>query len=405
MASVDDVLADRFSAVASFYGPGTVAAWLCTLSSLFITWCFNAEYSDKDTFSLDYVFTVAIPSVASVHALYQIFSPLEVSGSDELGARHPRALFTSQEPETLQRAAAVEAALNVCETFSAAAVALVFIAMLRGQVKRMLLTVAAGLLAFLPEAALLILTSGLQVSQSNLSRPFLFNFFEVMVAIFSFLFIWGMMLAIILLFWPTRRQAAATADRLEQQVAMTDRALRRQVYSEVVEDVDYELQSSVNDRAVHQGDNIRVLTMASMFFLPATFISSVFGATGFFGPTSYMSTQDWAWRLPFFIPSSATHITDIDQMVSLCTGVIALLWSTWDAFKSQKRAAEARERKSQELSAKVDSIRRQRRMKYKLKLLRDVNDQLDRAVDGPRRQQLIDVRETLANQMSLLLDG
>jgi hypothetical protein len=402
MASVEDVPADRFSAVASFYGPGTVAAWLCTLSSLFITWCFSAEYSDKDTFSLDYVFGMAMPAVSSVHALYQILSPLEVSNSPELGAR---SLFTSQEPEGLKRAAAIEAALNVCETFSAAAVVLVFIAMLHGHVRRMLFTAAVGLLAFLPEAALLFLTSGLPVSQSNLSRPFLFNFIEVMIAIFIFLFAWGVVVTVILLILPLRKQAAAASDQLEQQVAMTDWTLRRQADDWDVDDIGYEWPLDSNGRQIRQRGIIGFFTMSSGFSVPFLLFTSLSTPIGFLGPTSYMSTQEWAWRLPFFIPSSATHITDLDQMVSLCTGVIALIWSMWDTFQSQKKAAEAHERKYQELKARSDNRRRHRQMNQKLKLLRDINEQLDQAVDGARRQQLIEVRETLANQMSLLIDG
>jgi hypothetical protein len=403
MANADDVSADRFSAVASFYGPGTVAAWLCTLSSLIITWCFSAEYRDKDTLGLDYVFTVAMPVVSSVHALYQIFSPLEVSNSAEPSVW---SLLTSQEPEVLRRAAAIEAALNVCETFSAAVVVLVFIAMLHGHVKRMLFTAAVGLLAFLPEAALLILTSGLQVSQSNLSRPFLFNFIEVMIAIFIFLITWVVVVAVILFILPLRKKAAGAAtDQLEQQVAMTDWNLRRQAADEDVEDIGNELQPDSNGRRILQLGIIGFFTMSSGFSMPFLLFALVFNAIGFFGPTSYMSTQEWAWRLPFFIPSSATHISDLDQIVSLCTGGIALIWNMWDTFQSQKKAAEARERKYQEVKARSDNRRRHQRMKQKLKMLRDINEQLDQAADGPRRQQLIKVRETLANQMSQMIDG
>ncbi|KAL2204261.1 hypothetical protein CC79DRAFT_1400475 [Sarocladium strictum] len=336
---------DRFSAVSSFYGPGTATAWLCTLSSIFITWCFNAEHSHKDNFGLDFVVAVAIPAISSVHALYQIFSPPNTSPNDPQvppGAQQSWSLFISQDPDTLRRAAAIEAALTICETFSAAAVVLVFIAMFRGHVKRMLVTVAAGLLAFIPTVAVFIMTRGLQISQSNLSRPFLFNSLEVMLAVFIFLLVWGTTIFVILVIMPGLQHSSFTASsQLEQLVVIADFTPRRlRSIEETFVDADEE---DASDGLTGAGRDIRCLTLVSMLILPFTFCSTTFGATGLFGSTSYMVAQQWLPRLLFFIPNSATRITELDQMVSACTGVIALVWSLWDAFHSQKKVEDARQ--------------------------------------------------------------
>jgi hypothetical protein len=99
-------------------------------------------------------------------------------------------LFTSTELGTTQQAAATKAPLTVCETFATAAVALVFIAMLRGHLKRTLCVLFVGLLAFSTEAVILIQTRGINVAASNLVRPFLFNFPVIIISILAFPAVW-----------------------------------------------------------------------------------------------------------------------------------------------------------------------------------------------------------------------
>jgi hypothetical protein len=155
--------ADRFSLVESFYGPGHIISWLCILASIFITWCFNPEYRCKDNISTDFIFALAVPSVAAGHVIYMVF----FSSPDRRVTIQQ--LFTSTEGEIVQRAAAAEAALNVCETFAAAAVWLVFISMLHVHLKRTLAVLIVGLLSFATEAVVFVQTRDLDVSASNLS--------------------------------------------------------------------------------------------------------------------------------------------------------------------------------------------------------------------------------------------
>jgi hypothetical protein len=49
-------------------------------------------------------------------------------------------------------------------------------------------------------------------------------------------------------------------------------------------------------RAIEQGDNIRILTMISMIFLPLTFVTSVFGMTVFTIPAT-----DWRFALTMIL--------------------------------------------------------------------------------------------------------
>jgi len=63
-------------------------------------------------------------------------------------------------------------------------------------------------------------------------------------------------------------------------------------------------------------NSIRSLTYISVFFLPFSFIASIFAGTGTFGPTEFMLSVRYTARLPFFVPKSATSIAELDQMVT-----------------------------------------------------------------------------------------
>jgi hypothetical protein len=109
---MSDQVNNRFSLVASFYGPGNIISWLCTVASLLLTWCLHAQHRRKDTITTDFIFALAVPCVAAGHAISIIFFPAPG------GPRHTiEQLFTSPDDDLIRRAAAAEAALNVCETF------------------------------------------------------------------------------------------------------------------------------------------------------------------------------------------------------------------------------------------------------------------------------------------------
>jgi ABC-type spermidine/putrescine transport system permease subunit II len=64
---------EHFSLVASFYGPGNIISWLCTVASVFITWCLNRQYRRKDSISVDFIFALVVPGVAVGHVIYMMF--------------------------------------------------------------------------------------------------------------------------------------------------------------------------------------------------------------------------------------------------------------------------------------------------------------------------------------------
>ncbi|KAM6513843.1 hypothetical protein FALCPG4_015052 [Fusarium falciforme] len=307
----------RFCLVSPFYGPGNITAWLCTLCSVLVTWCFNAEYRRNDSISADFIAALTIPTVAAAHAIYLIFFRRPDLGDQETVDIYR--LFTGSEPTIVQHAAAAEAALTVCETFATVAVALMFIGMWNFNLKRTLCVIAVGLLAFSAESIVFLRTGGIDLSDSNLSRPFSFDFPMPMVSILSFLGVW-MAVFLLLLAWLWIRGP----DYKPQNTHLEDPNLRPGSPSRLAPSIDMSI-------------NAKILALASIFVHPMMFATIGPGATGGLGVTEFMLTRASRTRLIFFIPKSSTSMTELDQVVAVSIGILTLLFSVWQAVASRSR--------------------------------------------------------------------
>ncbi|KAI6747623.1 hypothetical protein HG530_015731 [Fusarium avenaceum] len=392
---------ERFSLVASFYGPGNIASWLCMVASVLNTWCLNTEHRRKDSISADLVVVLAVPGVAAGHAIYMLF----FNHANHESIQH---LFTSVNPEVLKHAAAAEAALDVCETFSAIAVLLVFVSMFFGHLKRTLAVVIVGLLAFSTEAVVFVQTRGVSVSDTNLTRPFLFNFFEVMVSLVAFVAVWLTVFSALIV-WLQVRMIKGPEEQTELESADTEletevrAALRGQDI-----DIDTVVRRANRQQSTRTLDlktaeardrnTMRLLTLLSIFSLPLSFFASLASMgtpMGVFGETSFIPSPNWSTTVLFFVPRSTTAITELDQMVSLCVGIITLLFSFWEAFKSQKKEELDARQEIRKQAANRPKDWRRRHLDAGLHFLRQVNDELDQARDETRRQELLDNRNLI----------
>jgi len=185
--------------------------------------------------------------------------------------------------------------------------------MIRGHLKRTVAVLVVGLLSFSAEAIVFFQTGGSGVSESNLSRPFLFNLFVTMVSILPFLAVWLLAFAVLILWLRKRRIHRPKHD--EQVSIGLANAEREFGIADTTEE---------NPRRGYtSGEMIetRSLTYISVFFLPLALGTSALSGSGALGLTEFMAALGWKARLPFFVPRSATVITELDQMVSLCIGV------------------------------------------------------------------------------------
>jgi hypothetical protein len=104
----------RYQLVDSLYGPGTVGAWLLTLCAVLISWTLNVSSRGEDTISIDFIAVLLLPAVAAGHLVFQVVRlPFSVAEA-----------ITAREVEKQKYASAMKAPLNVCETFSIAALLL-----------------------------------------------------------------------------------------------------------------------------------------------------------------------------------------------------------------------------------------------------------------------------------------
>ncbi|KAF4499920.1 hypothetical protein FAGAP_3921 [Fusarium agapanthi] len=388
---------ERFSLVASFYGPGNIASWLCMVVSVLTTWCLNTEYRRKDSISADLVVVLAVPSVAAGHAIYMLF----FGYSNHESILH---LFTSADLEVVKHAAAAEAALDVCETFSAIAVLLVFVSMFFGHLRRTLAVITVGLLAFSTEAVVFMQMKGVSVSDTNLTRPFLFNFFEVMVSLVVFVAVWLTVFSILIMWL-----RLGIVEEPEEQIEMesVDSELEIEVRAALMGqalDIDsaVRLENQQQSASVLQlaeeearRNPMRYLTLPSIPLSLFATLASISTPLGAFGETSFIPSPNSGATVLLFVPRTTTDITELDQMVSLCIGIITLLFTLWDTFKSQKKEESRARRKTREQAAHLWRNWRQRRLNAGLYFLRQVNDELYETADETRRQELLDKRNSI----------
>jgi hypothetical protein len=411
---MSDQVNNRFFLVASFYGPGNIISWLCTVASLFVTWCLHAQHRRKDTITTDLIFALAVPSVAAGHAIAIIFFPAPSERQQTIGE-----LFTAPDDDVVQRAAAVEAALNVCETFSMIAVALIFVSIFHGHLKRTLAVLAVGLFAFSTEAVVFVQARGrFSVASSNLSRPFLFNFMEVMICIMAFLALWTCVFSGLTTWLRLARsqeqwELVAAEARLRAHCLAAIRSLGRadgalgargdtrrfgnasQIFSATQQDeIRRRLARKRETRAMS------LLTYASFPFVILSFVASSITPFGLLGVTAYMSSLSWTARLPFFIPKSATGITELDQTFALCIGVVGLLYNLLHAFRSRRKEEEILDRGDRQKDDEELAAKQQRTMSLALNVLQLLEEQLGQAADERERGALLERRNQFLDRIS-----
>jgi hypothetical protein len=149
---------DRLQQVSTLYGPGTFGGWLFTLASVLVAWTADARAKNRDTITNDLLATLTLPVIASLYLLFRVH---QFPGTIE-------DLITNRAEGTLQCSAAIEAPLNVCETYLALAITLVGIAKWYGHRKRALCAFIVSVLCFSTEIILLVGARTLRFLQSPL---------------------------------------------------------------------------------------------------------------------------------------------------------------------------------------------------------------------------------------------
>ena len=320
--------------VDSLYGPGTIAAWLLTTLSVCISWLFDTRARRNDTVSLNVVTALLLPIVAAAHLFY-LLANLPVSIAEAL---------ISRDDNIQQLVAAFEAPLNVCETFAMLSLLLAVFCLLPWQqsgpkYKRLGLIMVAGVLSWAPENLLFFVATrkGVKISESILSRPYLFFVSPLIGSVWTFLagcFVYTGGFRIIVWLLHRRRvthhQPTGTRKR--------NIAVRRFNYRTSTQanlELEMEMDQQEDDALIQS--KTRAVTLMLLFYIPLSFAMALFSIYSIAYPKTKAQTEYRGRRhvQAFFIPNSPHRISAMDQALALSTGCLVLLYALVSAWRSR----------------------------------------------------------------------
>ena len=343
---------DRYAKVESLYGPGTVGAWLCSIFSVFISWTITRRSRRTDSIYLDFIAVLVCPIVAGTNLFYLVFQlPTSVAEA-----------IISNDPEDMQRVAAIEAPLKICEIYPVAALVL---ASCCGPFygpgtkwKRLALVFWVGMLSWSTEEYLFTKATrkGVQIRDANLSRPYLFLATPVVGSVWAFL---GVCVSIAIGFisfsvhlrFQRRRRRRDDASGQSSAIELDDirrceAQLSRETPQATPQHATVQQAALAEDmrklaRLVpHETIMMKMITVSTLLFLPSTFVISLV-SLDIVGQTSEVvaqaSSSAWASIQSIFIPRSNDMLASLDQALALGTGCIVVMHSCIRAWRSRQQ--------------------------------------------------------------------
>jgi hypothetical protein len=327
----------RYQLVDSLYGPGTVGAWLLTLCAILISWTLNPSSRRKDTVSVDFIAALLLPTVAANHLVFQVARlPFSVAEA-----------ITAQDVEVQKYASAIEAPLNVCETFSMAALLL---AVLCGpwwgsdpKWQRLGLVLVVGMLSWGTENVMFAMAtmSGVRSVDAALSRPYLFFLTPIVASTWGFLALCvvggGVACVISRVNAMGARKFERDPERIRRGWAWNHQLHMPSNSSGItqgsVEKMNAELERALQEARTseHASRSTMMMTIVTMVYLPLSFIASVFGLS-FSEPKDSSKIHSNQF---FLIPKSNGSMSNLDQILALVGGVIAFLAAVRRAYRSR----------------------------------------------------------------------
>lgn len=345
-----EMVDSRYNLVDSLYGPGTVGAWLLTICATSISWTFNKSSRRNDTISVDFIAALLLPLIAAGHLVFLLIR-LPVSVAE---------IITARDVELQQYESAIEAPLNICETFSVVAL---FWAVLCGpwwhstiKLRRLGPVVVTGLFSWAMENVMFAMATmkGVSVTETTLSRPYLFLTTTIVAITWAFLILCvtvGCFTWIIISINErkaqknTGQQDAAEIRREWVMKVAQLKALKKpddpndltreaidQMHAQL-EQIERAMQSS-NRSSETSFRSLEMITFVTLFFLPLSTISSFMFTFDSF-TAMRMNAPALNSHQFILIPQSEVSMSSLDQIAALIGGVIVLLAAIRSAYRSR----------------------------------------------------------------------
>lgn len=330
----------RYQLVDSLYGPGTVGAWLLTLCAVLISWTLNKSTRRKDSISKDFVVALLLPLVAAGHLIFRV-SRLPYSLAETI---------TSADVEVQKYAHALEAPLNVCETFS---MVTLIAAALCGpwwdsgpKLQRLGAVLVTGLLSWGTESLMFAMATlkGVKASDATLSRPYAF-FITPIVATS-----WGFLVLCVLIrgmFWIIGRTNIKWAQKSEADLEMMRKLWSQRYHSTVsnlgnggTRDQMAKLNAAALNALRQKSRAMASISLLTVLFFLTCSIASAFSMFSSSSADTKESTAAKSHQAFFLIPESNVPMSNLDQILALTGGILVLLWAIRAAYSSRKNTGE-----------------------------------------------------------------
>jgi hypothetical protein len=331
---------EHLSLVSSFYGPGATGCWLMIVCSVMVSWTVNRRMKRSDSITNDFIGALTMPAVAGGHLIYQL-----------VNYPGPRdSMFVTLDLALVQRVAAIEASLCICQTFSVLALPLTAMSIYKRRYKQFFVTLTTGLFCFVLASLLAVSLPRSLPDHVNLNRAPLIHgkVFAATVPAIMGLFILAVMYVWIWVWIEglatrQRRVLRVRATR-QRRHGLNSSPMELEIMQQLPRLVDHNHAGTPLDPQVERNALfVQINRQIEEFFVvlvaagaAAAFMilpMSLIGSRGFVRDGTVL--HPWTlWPLRFFIPESDTAVGELDQVVALAGGAATLAFSCYDAYKS-----------------------------------------------------------------------
>lgn len=302
---------DNLSLVSGFYGPGATICWYLTMMSCFVSWTMHPKRRTSGSIDPDFIAVLTFPIVAAAHLIFQLSSfPKSISS-----------IATPVEPGILRRVAAIEASLNITDSFLRMCAVMVSISVgFKCDVRTVMLTIT-GVFCITAKWSLFILCPPLRSSRGNLNRAFTVNFPNIWNPILVLVVVLMVMALGLIGRLFTKARTIPPSHGSEAQFVVHSRPHR--------------------EESIKESKETKFLRIWTLFSMSLSFVASIFAiADGVNGSFSSLGKSPSAYRrlfarvFQYLLPCSSASIQDLDQAVAVFVGITVLGFSIYSAATS-----------------------------------------------------------------------
>ena len=351
MATAQSELQNQLALVSSLYGPGTIACWYLTALSVLVSWLLHPRKRQSGSIDVDLIAVLVLPAVAAGHLFSQVRGFLSQDNIMPAGS--------NADWKYRQSVAAIEAPLNVTETFLPISAILLIVASLTFCFRRVIFVSSVALLCLAVEFYVhfsKFRDFGLQYKRQDVSEAMMTTFSRLFIADFASLSIAILVTmsvssiistAIAVCMYSPPKTASSTSQQDIERVndiASIERTTSSPTTStvEVARSSEWTLGIRLPRRS--KDFSIRSSAVVNVLMLPLAFILSLLPPIWHCTNSPRVATA----KMPFwqtlnhnasrfardFFPRSAYSITDLDQVVAAAAGATVLSFSVYSVAKA-----------------------------------------------------------------------